>query len=228
MAYTLAQLRTLVLQRADMENTTFITNTSVSTELSQYIRDSAASLHDKLIALLGADFDWGIDSIATVAGTDTYALDSAFYRLIRVDLIDGDYAHPLERWNRAEGVRDTAQRSWTGEVRPRYALLYTRGGSASILFTPKPDAVHSLEVWHHNKPPALAADADSTGHDHDEWIILDAAIKCRAKEESDTTTLERMRDAYEARLVAWARQPDQYKPANIIDARLTENDDWVR
>jgi hypothetical protein len=117
MAYTLAQLRTLVLQRADMENTTFINNTATTSELSQYIRDSAAALHDRLISLSGGSFLWGIDSIATTAGDSTYALSTEFYRLLRVELLIDGYGYPLDRWDHPPAISADDGGAWDDGLR---------------------------------------------------------------------------------------------------------------
>jgi hypothetical protein len=91
-----------------------------------------------------------------------------------------------------------------------------------ILFTPPPDGVYTVQVWHHIGPPPLATDADATTGNFDEWIILDAAIKCRVKEESDVTALQAERAAYEARIDRWATQFDRYRTEHILDVRAEE------
>ena len=215
MAYDRAELRTLIRQRADMENSTFIGDT----ELNNYIQDSVRALHDKLIAACGQQFGWAVQTIATTAGDDEYSLANDFYRLLRVDILDGDYSYPLERWDPSEIVRDTAQRNWLSEARPRYRMRLPPG---EIVFIPPPDGVYTIEVHYHIAAPTLDDDTDDTAGIFDEWIILDGAIKCRTKEETDVGQLQSERAIFEQRIDAWARQFDHYKPAHIIDARSTE------
>jgi hypothetical protein len=77
MTITLAELRLQSRQRADMENSQFVSDS----ELTSYINNSIAELHDIMCEAYGSDYyvisaEFSIDS-----STDTYALPSDFYEV---------------------------------------------------------------------------------------------------------------------------------------------------
>lgn len=79
---TRAQLRTEVLQRADMENTSFVTDA----ELNRYINESISELYDLIIEAAGQEYFLDTYTFNTVANQDTYPLPSDFYMMKGVDI----------------------------------------------------------------------------------------------------------------------------------------------
>lgn len=76
---TLASLRSQAQQRADMENTDFLTGA----EWNVNINNSATELYD-LLTTVFEDYYFDTHSITT-SGTDTYPLPDDFYKLLGVD-----------------------------------------------------------------------------------------------------------------------------------------------
>lgn len=70
MAYRRVQLKNIIRQRCDLENTTFETET----ELDQHINDAAAVLHDLLISCAGENYAIATTTVTTAAGTKTTRL----------------------------------------------------------------------------------------------------------------------------------------------------------
>jgi hypothetical protein len=82
MSVTLLQLKDRSRQRADMENSEFVTDA----ELTIYINGSIAELHDLLVASYGSDYFLSSTTFSTVAGTESYSLPADFYKLMGVDV----------------------------------------------------------------------------------------------------------------------------------------------
>src|SRR5215217_1216398 len=114
MAVTLASLNEQVRQRADMQNSGFVTNE----ELNLYINNSQFELYDLLVSryedyFLKIDLLTGLPPEFTLAGgANTYDLPEDFYKLLGLDLLlDAGLNswYSLVKWNFAE--RSTLQNS---------------------------------------------------------------------------------------------------------------------
>jgi hypothetical protein len=92
----LSDLRTLVRQRADQENSQFVTDE----ELRQYINRGYAELYDLLVTnATSEDYFLNSSTVTLVSGTQTYDLPADFYKLRGVDLNMGSDTFPLRRYN---------------------------------------------------------------------------------------------------------------------------------
>lgn len=181
----LSELRTEVRQRADLENTTFVSDS----ELTRYINQSAARLYGRLADRFEGDFVTSA-TLATVAGTEAYTIHASFFRLASVPpiaTINGRYV-PLKRWQPQERAGLLEPTTWWQSGAPVY---YRLQASDQISLLPIPDGVYSVQVFYIPGFTALSADGDTFDgrNGWEEWIVLDAAIKCLLKEESDASAL---------------------------------------
>lgn len=174
---TLGQLKTSVRQRADQENSNFISDS----ELTSYINQSHSALYDLLVTAYGNDyFASGPFQIVTDGTNSAYALPDDFYKLLGVDLVTGPgQSRTLRPFNFSE-------RNVYGQVR------YRLQGN-NLLLSPKPGSSLHLNLWYIPQPPNLTDDNTSTLTgvlaQYSEFIVLDSAIKCLVKEESDPSAL---------------------------------------
>lgn len=205
---TLAQLRIRARSRANMENSDFVSDT----ELNQFINDSLAELDDLLIASFGNDYRVSTTSpTTTVSGTSSYALPSDFYKLLGVDArTSGDVWHALRPFNFNERNRDA-------ESIDLHATRYRLSGS-NIIFTPDPN-VFSYRLWYVPvfTPLALDVSTYSDTNGFVEYAVVDAAIKCMEKEESDTTDLKSDKSALKRRIEEMAQNRDAGQPSSVSD-----------
>lgn len=189
-SFTLAQLRTKVRERADIENSTFIDDT----ELNGYISASYARLHELLVQSGIAYFE-SEQTITTVAGTASYALPAAYYATIGVDFqrSTGQYL-PLRR------IMVQERNMFPASAADR-SFAYRIVGSNVVLY-PTPSAVQTYRHLYVPIATNLSADGDTVDGiaGWEELIINDAARKCLAKEESDTSAIEREIARDEARI----------------------------
>lgn len=219
---TLSELRTQVRQRADMVNSTFVSDS----ELNGYINKSYAELYDLLVRQYGEDYNVSSQTITTDSTNVNYALAADFYKLIGVDLLisgtigtqSADYV-TLVPYQFAERNRYSA--AVVGLVQPtnnfRYKIL---GNNINFI---KPDANRSVVIYYHPRITPLSGDSDTVDgvNGWEEYIIVDAAIKCLAKEESDTSELQLEKQILEKRITEMAAQRDTGFSERVSDVQYT-------
>lgn len=213
---TLSNLRSDVRQRADMENTTFVTDA----EVTEYINQSIADLRDLLIEHQGPEhFMSSSTAITTASGTASYALPADFYEMVavRVD-VGGPSKLVALPYSIDEHDVDTSAGDWgwhrTSEGRIRYRIV-----GDNIYFYPIPNGAYPVKIWYLPAATRLVQPADEfDGYNgFEEWVILDAAIKCLIKEESDISALLALRERQEQRIARAAGRRDQGGPSKIRD-----------
>lgn len=221
---TLAQLRTLCQQESDMVNTTFISDA----EWTSYINQSYFELYDLLVQKYGDDYFSISAEITTDGSSQLYALpngtlyDSAplFYKLLGVDL------------NLAPGTQESwvTIRRFNMSDRNRYAvpnfqsfygvtnLRYRLNGS-NIWFTPIPTAGQVMRLWYVPRLTPLSGESDTCDgiSGWTEYIVVDAAIKAKDKEESDTSVLMARKMGLIQRIESAAENRDAANPATVSD-----------
>lgn len=213
MAKTLAQLRTESRQRADKENSTFISDS----ELTSYINNSIAELYDILCEAYGADYFVISSSFSVQDGVDSYDLPADFYILKGVDMkLDNQNYINVRQFNFNERNRFADIGVWdlAGITNVRYRLVGDK-----IMFTPKPDRNAEIKLWYVPLPAQLVADSDTLDdfNAYSEYVIVDAAIKMMQKEESDVTVLMMQKQALEKRIRDRAQVRDASQPQSITD-----------
>lgn len=206
---TLLELRTQVRERADMVGSNFVSDS----ELTGYINASITELYDLLVLNYGEDYFTNPTpiNVAVVAGTDTYALATSVYKIAGVDVLVNGFWGSVRKY--AMGNRNRGQ-SASDLKDVRYRLI-----GNSLRFTPSPTADHSVRIWEVSKPTKLVDDADTFDGiaGWEEFVIVDAAIKCLAKEESDTSDLVRAKATQTARIERVSAQRDIGEPEEITD-----------
>jgi len=96
---SLSELRLLTRQRADMENSQFITDD----EWRRMLNRSYAELYDLIVTSANSeDYFLNTNTISLVSGTDSYDLPGDFYKSRGVDLNSGSNKVPLRRYNFSE------------------------------------------------------------------------------------------------------------------------------
>lgn len=172
---TLADIRRQAKQRADMENSDFIADS----EWLDMINASYAELYDILVQK-GIDMFVLSQSFAVNGTTSQYALPTSVYKLTGIDYQLGGLSYPMQKFVFAD--------RW--KYRTNQQVLRYRLVGNTIYFVPTP-AAQTLTLWYVPPITRLAVDADTvdTVNEWAEYIIIDAAIKARIKEESDTAEL---------------------------------------
>lgn len=192
---TLTKLRTQVRQRADQENSGFIK----SSEIDTYINQSYTELYDLLVAAYGEDYYQSDPyQIVTNDTDEKYDLPDDFYKLVGVQLrLTNSEALTLRKFefHKRNYYGWPGQHTLTADENIRYRLSHDQ-----IWFVPKPRGTKTIEIIYVPAAPLLSNGSDTLNgvNGWEEYIIIDAAIKCLIKEESDisplTYQLDKMRD----------------------------------
>ena len=216
---TLSSLMTQARQRANMVNSTFVADTG---ELDQYVIQSWAALYDMLVQ---SDDDFFTTSVtfALTPGTPTYNVNTAaadFYKLRGVEVpISGDFKYTLD-WI------PFGERNVYNYPLPPYSTGYPRcfhlvGNNLTLYPTPSQNV--TCTMWYVPRPPPLGT-STSTALDGyagwEEWVVIDAAIKCLVKEENNETValLESQKAAVTARILTMHTR-DVVGPARVTRTR---------
>lgn len=214
---TLAELREKVRERSDQQSSQFITDT----ELNGYINNSYAELYDILVSRF-EDYYIKTPLLFSVAsGSNSYAVPADLYKIRGIDLnLDGQWS-TIYPFNFVERNRvNSRARSVIGRVGVNYRLM-----GQNLLFYPEDRAQGDYRLWYIPRYTALVADATviSDVMDYEEYIIVDAAIKCMVKEESDPSALLLMKQSLKSRIEAMASNRDAGMGERIGDVNASSN-----
>lgn len=212
---TLANLRTRARDRANMENSTFVSDSIFNT----YINYAISELRDIITSKVGEDYFATSSSTTLTSGQETVDLPADFYKLLWVEvLIDGpstvqNYAK-LKRFEVSE--MPAAPYSL---VNPWMDLKYRLRADKLWLLPAAATGGRTIRLWYVPLPTALSADADTLNgyNGWDEYVVLLAARKALVKEEQDVSDIEREIFALNQRIEAMAPNRDQAEPMRIQD-----------
>lgn len=223
MTITLAELRLQSRQRADMVNSTFVSNS----ELTSYINSSIAELRDLLCEAYGEDY-FVTEYEFTTDGSASYPLPANFYELKAVDLkADTQNWINVQRFNFNERNRlnNSEVVAWGGVNNVKYRLVGT-----NIKLAPVPPSGTDMRLWYVPLPTALVNDNDTLQdfNSYSEYVIVDAAIKMMQKEESDVTVLMLQKQALAKRISDKAANRDATYPESVSDIHAEDLDYWGR
>ncbi len=212
-SFTATLITTAAKQRADMVNSTFVSDT----EWLTYISASYAHLYDLLVK---ADPGWA-ENTQTLTAAST-ALPSDYYGTKAVYYVPSTNQYvPLKL------VQENELHQY-----------YTGGGSsaptgyriagANIVLLPAGTTVGTCIHYYVPAPADITAGATTVDgvSGWEEFIVLDCAIKARLKQESSVTELVRERDMILARIEDMAMNRSFATARRIVDVTSCEDDVW--
>lgn len=213
---TLLQLRTEVLQRANLENSD---NFATSAEVNGLINDSVKAWRDLIIENRGQDF-FTADTNFPLTGATGYVLPSDFYQALSIFYQDGDTLLPLQPFSLVDLPRLS---NIQGNVPVAYRLLNTE-----ITFLPFTASGYTVQVSYVPFFTDLALDADTLEvyNGWSEWIVLDAAMKLLEKESTDTSQLAARLQRTEERLLSQIQSRDRSFPETVVDVEPVWRRGW--
>lgn len=218
---TLAELRTATRQRADMINSQFISDS----ELNSYVNQSYFELYDLLVQKYGDDYYVASPYVFTTDGVNNFfSLPSDFYKLLGVDLAlsnTNDSFVTIRPFNFGDRNRYAVPnfQSFYGVTNLRYRLKANQ-----LWLTPIPGANQKIQIWYVPRLSTLIIDTDTCDgiSGWTEYIIIDAAIKCLQKEESDVSVLLAQKAAMIQRIQNAAENRDAANPSTVVDSQYTD------
>lgn len=208
---TLGQLKTRSRERADMVNSKFISDS----ELASYINASYAELYDLLISSRGENYFIDSYSFTTTSNQDSYALPNDFYKLMGVDYVtSASQAITLKafKWQERNRFKEPFYNT------ANYNLMYQIRGN-DLVFVPVPNGNQNMKLWYVPVPASLSSDSDSFNgiNGYEEYIVIDAAIKMRVKEESPVDELMMAKEAMRQRVLQASSGRDSGEPNRVVD-----------
>lgn len=204
MATTLAQLTQRAREESDNVNSTFVATTGSPPEWTNYINQSFFEIYGLTAQVYGAEY-YVVDppyTFLTDGINDKFALPADFFKLLGVDVLYGG----TNQW--------TSLRRFNVPERNKYSAINSpipaAGQTVRLLYIPRPTA---LSLTTDTVPDALSMNG------WDEYIVVDAALKAMAKEESDVSVLMARKQALVDRINAEADNRDAANPQRISDTR---------
>lgn len=208
---TLLTLRTAARERADAVNSTFVSDT----ELTRYINASAQELYDLLVES-NKDYATTLLSFSVSSPSTSYALPSDFYKLRGLDVsLNGSWVqvYPYDQMERGR-YQDLA-------LNRVFANVYYHLFNNTLEFLPQAYAPGSYQLRYVPFMTVMSGDSDTfNGYNgFEEYIIVDAAIKMKDKEETDTKVLEKQKADLRLRIQAMANVRDYADFDRVSDVR---------
>lgn len=227
---TLQALRTLAQQRANFENSQFITDA----EWNSYINNSQKELYDLLIGAYGEDYfaaspvtfqTDGVTAFYDLPDGTLYSNAPAFYKLLGVDLIlapgQNGSAITIKPFQFSERNRYTVPnfQSFYGVTNLRYRIFGNQ-----LWLNPIPSAGQSIQLWYLPAPPNMTNDSDTFNAvaGWEEYIVVDSAIKAKDKEQADTSVLMAQKQALLVRIQNMAQNRDAGFPDRVSDTEFSD------
>jgi hypothetical protein len=228
MTITLLELRNQARQRADMEDSEFVEDS----ELTSYINSSIAELHDILIQAYSSDYYIESVTFNTVVNQADYDLPNGtnysgakqLYKLRGVDAkLNGQDFLTIRPFNFNE--RNRYEQSGVWNVYGLPTIRYRMVGN-KLKFTPYPDQATEVKLWYIPVATKLINDSDTLDdlNQYSEYVVVDAAIKMRIKEETDVSELMAQKKALVDRITYAAQNRDVAQPESISD--IYAENDW--
>ena len=215
---TLAQLITRVRQRADMVGSTFVSDS----EVVDYINVAMAEIHDLLVDKYEDESPNSGDY--TLPADNPGTLPTDFYKALGVDFTSGGLTYRMMRFTFQERNMYNAPAIVASRIAAtRYAI---QGNKIKFIPSPATSGIAKL----HYIPEAQQFDAGSTSttivslapqiaKGYEEYLVVDAAIKCLMKEESNTQPHMIYKEQLRKRLESESANRDAGESSKITDVR---------
>lgn len=209
MSFTLAGLRELAKQRADMENSSFISDA----EWTTMINGSYGELYD-LITAQFEDYYLADPVLFTLTSLNTQTLPADFYKLRGLDYMDGSRWANVREFNFGERNRFSGIESGYFGRKKSYRVM-----GQKIYLLPENDPGGQYRLWYipRFKPLALETDVMGDVLDFEEYVVIDAAIKALIKEESDPSALMKQKSDMASRVITMAADRSVDQPERVTD-----------
>jgi hypothetical protein len=220
--YTESDLRTRARRRADMENSTFVTDD----EIRDYLNSSISELHDMMVKSY-EDYFVSEQTYTIPLATGGGSLPDDFYKALGVDYNSGGITSTLKAYSFTErNVYNTPYAVIDRLAEPMYKIegnkikvipTNSQSGTITLYYVPSPAQFSSTVSEIENVIPGF-----------EEYIVVATAIRMLMKEESDVSTLERERQQLASRIIRAISPRDASGSYAIRDVRKGRyRDDFI-
>lgn len=223
MGISLAEIKLQARQRADMVESQFVGDS----ELTNYVNNSLAELHDLLVAAFCEDYYMNEIEFTATPGQIEYDLPNGtnyngaprFYKVRGVDIRlegAGNAWLTVKRFNFNRRNADTT--AYVFNLLGLPYLEYRLVGS-KIRFNRTPDTNAQFRMFYYPIATTLVNETDEFEDVNGfvEYVIVDCAIKMLQKQEDDVTVLMAQKEALKARIKTMAQNRDANEPESVTD-----------
>jgi hypothetical protein len=223
-----SSLMTQVRQRADMEGSTFVSDT----EIRVWMNAALAELHDIMVL---AFEDYYVNSTTyALPGTNPGTLPSDFYKSIGVDFDAGGVTHTVMPYSFPER---NIYKSNAGVVNGNAEALRYQIRDDKIHFIPESPPSGTVTLHYvpecqqfrtggEDDSATLNTKNKSIAIGYQEYVVVSAAMKCLMKEESDVRMLLAEKSDIQRRIESAAPRKDAGHPHKIIDVGVGASRGW--
>lgn len=219
MSVTLLETRNAVRARADMSGSAGPDQFVQDPELNGYINASLAEFNDIIISKNLRNYVTS-SQFSLTPTSNSYPLSSSFYKLEGVDrLISGDPTSTTAQWYDVFAASFKERNAFNSPYAPLYYPPFVRylliGNT--LTFVPAQSCQGTYQIWWYPKAPVLVNDSDTYDDTQYWWeyIVVDSAIKCLQKEESDVSVLLAQKEALKQRINQMAADRDYGQPQQV-------------
>lgn len=215
----ISELMTEIREKADIQNTEFVSDD----ELVRYINSAWRYANAKLTESYE---DWNVSSydFTTVSGTRDYALPADFVRLRKVFYVrdlgtSSEREFPLRRVNWQE--TDNYVRY---DNKPNRFML--RG--SNIRLFPLVNAAHDYRIYYSAAPATVTALSTNIDFQYgiDRFIIWDAVVACKIKDDLDAAEAMAERNMALQDMIGAAETRDASEPTYVQEVHYSSTSDW--
>jgi hypothetical protein len=188
---------------------------------TSFLNAGIAEVHD-LICKHNPDFLVTSDDLVTEADEPLVELPADFYKLRRLDLVEGSTVTKLRPFQFEEEGRIADGTIWDDGVsmgRPRFMLQ-----AGNLRLAPPPSSILALRLWYipHATKLVLAEDPeDDTVYDgvngHEDLVYEHALRMAKARDRMDTSVHDQAIARLEKRLLSALESRDQSEPEYLAD-----------
>jgi len=220
--FTESDLRTRARRRADMENSTFVTDA----EIQDYLNSSISELHDFMVKSY-EDYFVSEQTYNAPLATRGENLPDDFYKALGVDYNSGGITSTLRAYSFTErNIYNTPYAVIDRLAEPMYKI---EGNKIKLI----PGNSQSGTITLYYVPQALQfsdtiSEVDNVIPGFEEYVVVSTAIRMLMKEESDTKALELERQQLASRIIRAISPRDVSGSFAIRDVRKGRfRDDFI-
>ena len=220
--FTESDLRTRARRRADMENSSFVSDA----EIQDYLNSSISELHDFMVKSY-EDYFVSEQAYSVPIATGGANLPDDFYKALGVDYNSGGITSSLKAYSFSErNVYNTPYAVIDRLAEPMYKVEgnkiklipnNSQSGSITLYYVPQATQFSSTVTEIENVIPGF-----------EEYVVVATAIRMLMKEESDVSALERERQQLASRIIRAISPRDASGSFAIRDVRKGRfRDDFI-
>jgi hypothetical protein len=213
--FTVTELEARIRRRSDTENDPFF----VSAEIIDLIDSAYCKLYDLVVSRF-QNYYLSSSSITSVSGEADYSLPADFYKSVGLDLVEpGGVPYTLAPFNFNERNIVPAQSAFS----PTFRYLLKQ---SVVTLIPTPDAVRTFTLWYVPAPAKLTTGAQTVDGiaGWEEYVLNDACVAIRKKQDLDASGFEGERMLAEKRILEMAQERDAGFPKKVTDVTMLNLD----